>query len=26
MVSVGIGSLVSIGEWRRARRGAENTG
>jgi copper chaperone NosL len=26
MVSVGIGSLVSIGEWRRARRSTENTG
>jgi hypothetical protein len=26
MVSVGISSLVSIGEWRRARRSTENTG
>jgi copper chaperone NosL len=26
MVSVGIGSLVAIGEWRRARRGVEATG
>ncbi|MEE8362361.1 MAG: hypothetical protein V3R71_09390 [Gemmatimonadales bacterium] len=26
MVSVGIGSVVAIGEWRRARRGAEATG
>lgn len=26
MVSVGIGSVVAIGEWRRARSGAEATG